>query len=90
MNEIDSATPWSTGLLVAAFATALAAVAAFAFAAALMRVHPALAIVLNVVAVGGAAPTIWRWRSKPVVRWIVYGVAVGIGLGWFALIVASV
>jgi hypothetical protein len=42
-----------------------------------------------VIAVGGAAPTAWRWRSVPVVRWVLAGVAVGIALAWFALLVVA-
>ena len=90
MNEIDPATPWPTGILVAAFVAGLAGVAAYAFGAALAQIHPALAIVLNVVAVGGAAPTIWTWRDKPVLRRIVYGVAAGIVAGWAALIAVAI
>jgi hypothetical protein len=42
--------------------------------------------VINVVAVGGAAPTVWRWHEVIVWRWAVYGSATGVGLGWLALL----
>ena len=32
----------------------------------LIRVHPLLAVGLNLVAVGGLAPTVWGWRTTPV------------------------
>lgn len=79
-------TPWATGLLVAALATALTVVAIFAFGTALARIHPAIAVVINVVAIGGFAPSIWRWRYTPVVRWLVYGATAGVAIGWLALL----
>ena len=82
-------TPWSTGLLVSAMVAALAATAVYAFGAALARVNPALAVVVSLVAVGGVAPTVWSWRSLPVVRWVVYGAAAGVVVGWMALLVAA-
>src|ERR1700733_10191352 len=52
----------------------------------LIRVHPLLAIGLNVVAVGGLAPTLWGWRQKPVLRWLVLGAGVGVTGAWLALV----
>ena len=79
-------TPWATGLLVSAFAAAVACVGVVAFGTALADIHPLLAIGFNLVAVGGAAPTVWRWRHVPVWRWAVYGAVVGIVFGWAAMI----
>lgn len=73
-------------MFVAAFVAVLTAVAVFAFGVALGRIQPVLAVCINLVAVGGAAPTVWRWRSVLVVRWVVYGLGAGVGLGWIALI----
>ena len=50
------------------------------------RVHPMLAVVLNVIASGGLAPTLWGWRSVPVLRWFVLGVGVGVAAAWLALV----
>ena len=50
------------------------------------RVNPVVSIVLNLVAVGGLAPTLWGWRRVPVRRWLVLGVAVGVAVGWTALL----
>lgn len=52
----------------------------------LLRVHPLLAIGLNMVAVGGLAPTVWGWRHRPVWRWFVLGSGVGVVGGWLALL----
>ncbi len=84
----DGPTPWSTGLLVTALTAALVAVAIFAFGTALGRINPVLATLINIIAVGGAAPTVWRWRTVPIVRWAVYGAIAGVALGWIGLAVS--
>ncbi|MBL1077668.1 DUF2537 domain-containing protein [Nocardia sp. 2] len=80
-------TPWASGIVVAAFVALLAATAIFAFGAALAEIHPLLAVAVNVVAVGGAAPSAWRWRFAPVTRWVIVGLVAGVALGWAALLV---
>jgi hypothetical protein len=52
----------------------------------LTRVHPLLAVGLNLVAVGGLAPTVWGWRKLPVWRWFVLGSGVGVAGAWLALL----
>ncbi|MGK8487473.1 DUF2537 domain-containing protein [Nocardia asiatica] len=79
-------TPWGAGLTVATMVALLAAVAVYSFGAALAEVHPLLAVAVNLVAVGGAAPTAWRWRFAPVTRWVIGGGAAGVLLGWIALL----
>ncbi len=83
-------TPWATGLTVAAFVAAVIATAIVVLSIGLMRVHPLLAAGLNLVAVGGLAPTVWGWRKVPVWRWFVLGSGVGVAGAWVALIVISV
>lgn len=73
-------------LVVACFAAALSAVAVIACGAAMIAVHPLLALVVNVVVVAGVAPTVWQWRAVPVWRWVVYGAAAGVVVGWLALL----
>lgn len=82
-------TPWFTGLLVAAFAAAVVAVAIMAFGSQLARINPALAVVLELVVVAGVAPSVWRMRRTPVWRWLVYGAAAGVLAGWSALLVGA-
>lgn len=82
----DEATPWGTGLTVAAFIAALTAAAIIVLSLGLTRVHPLLAVGLNIVAVGGLAPTVWGWRTRPVWRWFVLGSAVGVAIGWVAML----
>ena len=80
MTEAD--TPWGTGLTVAAFVAAVVGVAIVVLSRGLISIHPLLAVGLNLVAVGGLAPTVWDWRKLPVWRWFVWGSGVGVAVGW--------
>lgn len=79
-------TPWGTGLTVAGFVAVLVGAAIVVLSLGLTRVHPMLAVGLNLVAVGGLAPTVWGWRQRPVWRWFVLGSGIGVGVGWLALV----
>jgi len=82
----EEPTPWATGLTVAAFAAAVIGAAVVVLSMGLVRVHPLLAAGLNLVAVGGLAPTVWGWRKTPVVRWLALGAGVGVSVAWIALL----
>ncbi|BBU21395.1 MULTISPECIES: DUF2537 domain-containing protein [Mycobacterium] len=82
----DESTPWATGLTVAGFVAAVTGVAVVVLTLGLVRVHPVLAVGLNIVAAGGLAPTLWGWRHTPVLRWFVLGAAVGVSCAWVALL----
>ena len=82
----DDSTPWAMGLTVAAFIAAVIAGVIVVLSLGLMRVHPLLAIGLNLVAVGGLAPTVWEWRKRQVWRWFVFGAAIGIVIAWLAVV----
>jgi hypothetical protein len=82
----DDSTPWGTGLTVAAFSAFVTGAAIIVLSMGLSRVHLLLVVGLNLVAVGGLAPTVWGWRHRPVVRWFVLGSGVGVALAWLALI----
>jgi hypothetical protein len=86
----DDSKPWGTGLTVAAFVAAVTAAAIVVLSLGVSRVHPLLAVGLNIVAVGGLAPTLWGWRGVPVLRWFVLGGGVGIAIAWFALLAIAV
>jgi Protein of unknown function (DUF2537) len=74
------------GLTVAAFVAAVTAAAVVVLSVGLTRVHPLLAVGLNLVAVGGLAPTVWGWRRLAVWRWFVLGLSVGVAGAWLALL----
>ena len=86
----DDSTPWAMGLTVAAFVAAVTAAAIIVLSVGLTRVHPLLAVGLNLVAVGGLAPTVWGWRALPVWRWFVLGAGVGVAVAWIALLAFAV
>jgi hypothetical protein len=81
----DDSTPWGTGLTVAAFVAAVTGAAIVVLSIGMTRVNPLVSVALNLVAVGGLAPTLWGWRRTPVRRWFVLGAAVGVTVGWITL-----
>lgn len=72
------------------FLAAMTATGVYAFGMALAQVHWVLTVVVNAVAVGGVAPTAWRWRYAAVTRWVLAGVGAGLLAGWLLLLVAAV
>ncbi|KUI06041.1 DUF2537 domain-containing protein [Mycobacterium sp. IS-3022] len=82
----DDSTPWAMGLTVAAFVAAVTAAAIVVLSIGLLRVHSLLALGLNLVAVGGLAPTVWGWRNRPVWRWFVLGSGVGVAIAWVVVL----
>ncbi len=86
----DDSTPWGTGLTVAAFVAAITGTAIVVLSMGMTRVNPWVSIVLNLVAVGGLAPTLWGWRRMPVRRWFVLGAAVGVAVGWITLVALAI
>ncbi|MGW5108349.1 DUF2537 domain-containing protein [Nocardia sp. NPDC004123] len=79
-------TPWASGIAVVVTVAALTAVGVYAFGAALAQIHPVLSVAVNLIAVGGAAPTAWRWRYAPVTRWVIAGLGAGVLLAWLGLL----
>ena len=82
----EHSTPWGTGLAVAAFVATVTAAAIMVLSAGMTKVHPLVSVGLNVIAVGGLAPTLWEWRRRPVRRWFVLGAAAGVAVGWTAML----
>lgn len=82
----DQSVPWATGLTVAGFVAAVTAASVVVLSMGLLRVHPLLAVGLNVVAAGGLAPTLWGWRRTAVLRWFVLGAGAGVAVAWLALL----
>jgi hypothetical protein len=81
----DESTPWATGLAVSAFVAAITGAAIVVLSLGVARVHPLLAVGLNIIAVGGLAPTFWGWRSTPVLRWFMLGAGFGVLGAWLTL-----
>ncbi|BBX72141.1 DUF2537 domain-containing protein [Mycobacterium shinjukuense] len=89
-HERGQSTPWATGLAVAGFVAAVIGVGVVVLSLGLIRVHPLLALGLNIVAAGGLAPTLWGWRRTPVLRWFVLGAGLGVAGAWLALLASTV
>ncbi|HVQ85109.1 MAG TPA: DUF2537 domain-containing protein [Mycobacterium sp.] len=85
-DEHDQSFPWATGLTVSGFVAAVIGVAVVVLSLGLIRVHPLLAVGLNIVAAGGLAPTLWGWRRTLVLRWFVLGAGVGVVGAWLTLL----
>ncbi|OBG28157.1 DUF2537 domain-containing protein [Mycobacterium sp. 852002-51057_SCH5723018] len=82
----DESVPWATGLTVSGFVAAVTGVGIVVLSLGLLRVHPLLAVGLNIVAAGGLAPTLWGWRRTPVLRWFVLGAGIGVAGAWLTLL----
>ncbi|WP_086662665.1 DUF2537 domain-containing protein [Lentzea kentuckyensis] len=79
-------TPWGTGLTVSAITAAIVTVTVVSLSLGLGETSRWLALVANVLVVGGLAPSVWLGRRVPVWRWVAYGVVTGVLVAWFALI----
>ncbi len=81
-------TPWATGLTVSAVTAAIVVIMEVALAQALAETSRWLAALATVLVAAGLAPSIWLALGIPVWRWVGYGLAAGIGCGWFVLLLS--
>jgi hypothetical protein len=79
-------TPWGTGLTVSVFSGAVVAFMVITLSLGLGETNRWLALVANVLVVGGIAPSVWLARKVIIWRWVAYGVTTGVVLAWIALI----
>lgn len=79
-------TPWGTGLTVSIITAAIVTVTVVSLSLGLGETSRWLALVANVLVVGGLAPSVWLGRRVPVWRWVAYGVVAGVLVAWLALI----
>lgn len=82
-------TPWATGLTVSAVVAAVVTIALVVLTSGLADVNGWLALVVNLSIVAGFAPSIWLGSRFPVWRWVAFGAALGIVIGWFALLLST-
>lgn len=78
-------TPWGPGLAVSAFAGLLACLSIIVLTQGLAD-RPWLAILINLVVALGLAPALWLARDLPVLRFVVYGLGLGLLIGWIIVI----
>ncbi len=81
-------TPWATGLTVSAVSAAMVLVALMAFAPGLAQLGSWVPAATLLLATVGLAPSIWLVRRTPVWRWLGFGVATGVLLGWGVLLLS--
>ncbi|WP_173140439.1 DUF2537 domain-containing protein [Kibdelosporangium persicum] len=79
-------TPWLTGLTVSALMAVVTITAVLTLAITLNETSGLLAIGANIVVTAGLAPSVWLARRVLIWRWVAFGVASGLALGWIALI----
>ncbi|MFI9814124.1 DUF2537 domain-containing protein [Saccharothrix variisporea] len=82
----EEKTPWGTGLTVSVFTAAVVTFMVVTLSLGLGETSSWLALLANVLVVGGIAPSVWLARKVLVWRWVAYGVVAGVLLAWFALI----
>lgn len=82
-------TPWGTGSTLAAMSALVVVVALLVLTRGVAAVSGVLALVANVVVVGGLAPSAWLVRDRPVWRWVALGAAVGTALAWSWLLLTA-
>jgi hypothetical protein len=85
-EEPEEPTPWGTGLTVSVFSAAVVTFMVVTLSLGLGDTNRWLALVANVLVVGGIAPSVWLARKVLVWRWVAYGVVTGVVLAWLALI----
>jgi hypothetical protein len=85
---VKEPTPWATGLTVTVVVAGMVAVAVASLSFALAQASLWLAVIANVVVIGGLSPSVWLARDVPVWRWVALGVASGLVLAWVALLLS--
>ncbi|MGI5503235.1 DUF2537 domain-containing protein [Lentzea sp. CA-135723] len=85
-DDAPEPTPWGTGLTVSLITAAIVTVTVVSLSLGLGETSSWLALVANVLVVGGLAPSVWLGRRVPVWRWVAYGVVTGVLVAWLALI----
>jgi hypothetical protein len=85
-QEEPEPTPWGTGLTVSFITAAIVTVTVVSLSLGLGETSRWLALIANVLVVGGLAPSVWLGRKVPVWRWVAYGVVTGVLVAWLVLI----
>jgi hypothetical protein len=82
----DDQTPWATGLTVSGVTGAMIVVTIVALSLGLSQTSGWLVLLANLLIAGGIAPSLWLSRTKPVWRWVAYGVVAGFIAAWCGLL----
>ncbi|MCE6994218.1 DUF2537 domain-containing protein [Saccharothrix sp. S26] len=82
-------TPWGTGLTVSFIVAAVVTFTVHTLSVGLGETSQWLALLANVLVVGGIAPSVWLARNVPVWRWVAYGVVAGVLAAWLSLLLTT-
>ncbi len=82
-------TPWGTGLTVSFIVAAVVTFTVYTLSVGLGETSQWLALLANVLVVGGIAPSVWLARNVPVWRWVAYGVVAGVLAAWLSLLLTT-
>lgn len=86
----EEETPWGTGLTVTVITAAVVTFTVFTLSKGLGETSEWLALLANVLVVGGIAPSVWLARNVPVWRWVAYGVVTGVLVAWLSLLLTTI
>ncbi|MFD1146417.1 DUF2537 domain-containing protein [Saccharothrix hoggarensis] len=88
-TEPPEPTPWGTGLTVSLITAAVVTFTVYTLSVGLGETSQWLALLANVLVVGGIAPSVWLARNVPVWRWVAYGVVAGVFAAWLSLLLTT-
>ncbi|MFE2750837.1 DUF2537 domain-containing protein [Actinosynnema sp. NPDC059335] len=88
-EEPREPTPWGTGLTVSFIVAAVVTFTVYTLSVGLGETSQWLALLANVLVVGGITPSVWLARNVPVWRWVAYGVVAGVLAAWLSLLLTS-
>ncbi|MGM1064571.1 DUF2537 domain-containing protein [Saccharothrix sp. Mg75] len=88
-GEQPEPTPWATGLTVSLITAAIVTFTVFTLSVGLGETSQWLALLANVLVVGGISPSVWLARRVPVWRWMAYGVVAGVLAAWLSLLLTT-
>ncbi|MER5263723.1 DUF2537 domain-containing protein [Actinosynnema sp. NPDC002837] len=87
--EPQEETPWGTGLTVSFIVAAVVTFTVYTLSVGLGETSQWLAVLANVLVVGGITPSVWLARKVPVWRWVAYGVVAGVLAAWLSLLLTT-
>ncbi|WP_053718615.1 DUF2537 domain-containing protein [Saccharothrix sp. NRRL B-16348] len=87
--EPQEETPWGTGLTVSFIVAAVVTFTVYTLSVGLGETSQWLALLANVLVVGGITPSVWLARKVPVWRWVAYGVVAGVLAAWLSLLLTT-